>query len=47
MPVEIFRFDGFELDRTAFELRRAGHVVRLERIPLELLFFWLNVVVSW
>jgi DNA-binding winged helix-turn-helix (wHTH) protein len=38
MPGEIFRFDGFELDRTAFELRRGGHVVRLERIPLELLF---------
>ena len=38
MPGEIFRFDGFELDRTAIELRRGGHVVRLERIPLELLF---------
>ena len=38
MPGEIFRFDGFELDRTAFELRRGGQLVRLERIPLELLF---------
>jgi len=38
MPAEIFRFDDFELDRMAFELRRAGRLVRLERIPLELLF---------
>ena len=29
----------FELDRAAFELRRAGRVVRLERIPLELLLY--------
>jgi TolB-like protein/DNA-binding winged helix-turn-helix (wHTH) protein/Tfp pilus assembly protein PilF len=33
-----FRFDDFELDRGAFELRRAGRAVPLERIPLELLF---------
>jgi TolB-like protein/DNA-binding winged helix-turn-helix (wHTH) protein/Tfp pilus assembly protein PilF len=38
MPAEIFRFEDFELDRIAFELRRAGRVARLERIPLELLF---------
>ncbi|MGH9640978.1 MAG: winged helix-turn-helix domain-containing protein, partial [Terriglobales bacterium] len=38
MPNEIIRFEDFELDRGAFELRRAGRVVRLERIPLELLF---------
>jgi DNA-binding response OmpR family regulator len=38
MPTEIFQFDDFELDRNAFELRQADRVVRLERIPLELLF---------
>ena len=38
MP-DILRFDDFELDKGAFELRRAGRVVRLERIPLELLFY--------
>jgi len=38
MPNEIIRFEDFDLDRGAFELRRGGKVVRLERIPLELLF---------
>src|SRR5260370_14607820 len=38
MPVERFEFEDFELDRSAYELRRAGSVVHLERIPLELLF---------
>src|SRR5216684_6625825 len=38
MPVERFEFEDFELDRSAYELRRAGTVVRIERIPLELLF---------
>jgi TolB-like protein/DNA-binding winged helix-turn-helix (wHTH) protein len=37
MPSEIHRFEDFELDRGAYELRRNGCVVRLERIPLELL----------
>ena len=37
MPGELFRFKEFELDRSAFELRRAGQSVHLERIPLELL----------
>src|SRR5690349_18542208 len=39
MPTESIRFGEFELDRAAFELRRSGRVVRLERIPLELLVF--------
>ena len=39
MPAYILRFDDFELDPAAFELRRAGRVVRLEHIPLTLLFF--------
>ncbi|HWT84085.1 MAG TPA: winged helix-turn-helix domain-containing protein, partial [Candidatus Methylomirabilis sp.] len=38
MANDIFRFGEFELDRGAFELRCHGEVVRLERIPLELLF---------
>jgi len=38
MAEETIRFDDFELDRGAFELRRKGRAVRLERIPLELLF---------
>jgi DNA-binding winged helix-turn-helix (wHTH) protein len=29
--------DGFELDSRAYELRRAGRVLKLERIPMELL----------
>ena len=35
---QILRFNDCELDRGLFQLRRGGHVVRLERIPLELLF---------
>lgn len=37
MP-DTFRFEDFELNRDAYELRCAGQVVRLERIPLDLLF---------
>ncbi len=39
MPGEVLRLGEFELDARAFELRRSGRAVRLERIPLELLFF--------
>src|SRR5579863_930965 len=35
---EIYRFDTFELDATSYQLRQAGQAVRLERIPLDLLF---------
>jgi TolB-like protein/DNA-binding winged helix-turn-helix (wHTH) protein/Tfp pilus assembly protein PilF len=42
MLAETFRFDDFELDGSAFELRRAGRVVRLERIPLELLLLFVE-----
>jgi TolB-like protein/DNA-binding winged helix-turn-helix (wHTH) protein len=38
MTAEIYQFEDFELDRGAYQLRRAGGVVRLERIPLDLLF---------
>jgi len=37
MPGEHFRFGEFELDAGAFELRRDGRSVHLERIPFELL----------
>jgi eukaryotic-like serine/threonine-protein kinase len=37
MSGEYLRFGEFELDRGAFELRRAGQSVHLERIPFELL----------
>jgi DNA-binding winged helix-turn-helix (wHTH) protein/Tfp pilus assembly protein PilF len=37
MPAELFRFREFELDRGAFELRRDGQGVHLERIPFEML----------
>lgn len=38
MPRETIRFEDFELDPGSFELRRAGRPVKLERIPLQLLF---------
>jgi TolB-like protein/DNA-binding winged helix-turn-helix (wHTH) protein len=38
MPPGTIRFQDFELDSRSFELRRAGRPVKLERIPLQLLF---------
>ncbi len=38
MPIDICRFSDYELDRTAYQLRRKGRPVQLERIPLEVLF---------
>jgi DNA-binding winged helix-turn-helix (wHTH) protein len=40
--VEVFRFESFEVDRGAFELRRAGRPVPIERIPMELLLLLLE-----
>ena len=37
MASPAFKFDEFELDPAAFELRKNGHPIRLERIPLKLL----------
>jgi len=37
VPAELLQFENFELDRGAYELRRAGRKVRLEPIPFELL----------
>ena len=39
MPAEGWRFEDFELNAGAYELRRSGQAVRLERIPFELLCF--------
>src|SRR5713101_349436 len=39
---EIVQFDNFELDRSAYQLRYSGAVVKLERIPLEFLFLLVN-----
>src|ERR1700690_692779 len=38
MPGDLFQFEDFELNRGAYELRRGGAAVALQRIPLELLF---------
>jgi DNA-binding winged helix-turn-helix (wHTH) protein len=38
----IFRFDRFEANRESYHLRSDGRTVRLERIPLELLFLLLE-----
>jgi DNA-binding winged helix-turn-helix (wHTH) protein len=37
MAAEIFRFEDFEFDRGAYELRRGGTAVHLQRIPFQLL----------
>lgn len=37
MEPNVLRFDRFELDLNAYQLRRSGHVVKLERLPMELL----------
>jgi TolB-like protein/DNA-binding winged helix-turn-helix (wHTH) protein/Flp pilus assembly protein TadD len=31
--------EGFELDTAAYELRSSGHIVKLERLPMEILLF--------
>jgi TolB-like protein/DNA-binding winged helix-turn-helix (wHTH) protein/Tfp pilus assembly protein PilF len=38
MLSETIHFEGFELDPSSFELRQDGRLVKLERIPLQLLF---------
>jgi Tol biopolymer transport system component/DNA-binding winged helix-turn-helix (wHTH) protein len=38
MPADVLRLgDGVELDRGAYELRRSGRALKLERIPMEIL----------
>jgi TolB-like protein/DNA-binding winged helix-turn-helix (wHTH) protein/tetratricopeptide (TPR) repeat protein len=39
MPADVLKFgNDLELDRGAYELRRAGRALKLERIPLDILF---------
>src|SRR5271167_4754043 len=38
MPAHICRFADYELDRSAYQLRRKGRPVQLEPIPLDVLF---------
>ncbi len=37
MPASVYRFGDFELDAARFELRRSGRILKLERIPMDLL----------
>jgi DNA-binding winged helix-turn-helix (wHTH) protein len=38
MPADVMKFgDGLELDKDAYELRRSGRALKLERIPMEVL----------
>ena len=37
MSADFLRFEDFELDLRAYEVRRAGHRLKLERLPLEVL----------
>ena len=37
-----FHFEEFDLDLERYELRRSGHAVKLERIPMELLILLLQ-----
>ena len=37
MPVGVLKFEEFELDRGRYELRRGDSVLKLEKIPMELL----------
>jgi len=40
--MDVYRFESFEVDRSAFELRRSGRPVAIERIPMELLLLLLE-----
>jgi len=38
VDADVVRFDEFELDLRAYQLRRSGRTLKLERIPMEVLF---------
>ncbi len=38
MTADLVRFNEFELDLRAYQLRRSGRMLKLERIPMEVLF---------
>jgi DNA-binding winged helix-turn-helix (wHTH) protein/Tol biopolymer transport system component len=40
MQASILYFDQFELDLNSYELRKSGRVIKLERLPMELLILW-------
>lgn len=42
MSADIFRFADFELDRSAYQLRCNGRPLKVERIPLDLLFLLID-----
>ncbi len=42
MPANVFRFDEAEVDEGRYELRRQGRMVKLEKIPMELLLLLLG-----
>jgi eukaryotic-like serine/threonine-protein kinase len=42
VPSSSYKFGAFELDSARFELRRGGQVVKLERIPMDLLILLLE-----
>jgi DNA-binding response OmpR family regulator len=43
MAADLLKFgDGLELDRGAYELRRSGRSLKLERIPMEILLLMLD-----
>lgn len=37
VPQDLLKYGDFELDLGRYELRRAGHILKLERIPMDLL----------
>ena len=37
MQASILYFDQFELDLNSYELRKSGHAIKLEKLPMELL----------
>ena len=38
MAADLVRFEDFELDLRSYLVRRSGRTLRLERIPMEVLF---------
>ena len=42
LPSPYYRFEGFELDLKRYELRRNGHILKLEKIPMELLILLIS-----
>jgi len=42
MPTDVLSFADFELDRSVYQLRHNGRPLKLERIPLDLLFMLID-----